>query len=362
MRGLQYLILIIAILTSHLATAGNVSVPHQFKAGDKAVADEVNANFSAVKTAVDDNDNRIITVTAQASDNATDIADLQATINQLQDTINTLQSQLAAIQANSVLQLDGRLSLKKLNGYDTALFSGVNVQVVNGVAQTHLNGLGNLIVGYNEARTDGGEVCSNGEFRTQYFCEVSGEVWALNHKSGSHNLVVGRGHSYSRDSGVVFGFQNAINRGGATVTGGRKNIALGYDSTVSGGESNRASSNSSSVSGGYKNTASGVQASVSGGVNNWATAYYASVSGGASNTASGYYASISGGASNSASVNGASVTGGSNNIASGLYSNVSGGGDGTPDGGNKAEHDYSSILGGVGQTTSFDYQTIPPLP
>ncbi len=39
--------------------AGDLSIPNTFEAGTKAIAAEVNANFSAVETAVDDNDARI---------------------------------------------------------------------------------------------------------------------------------------------------------------------------------------------------------------------------------------------------------------------------------------------------------------
>lgn len=48
---------------SSAAWAGEVTNLKTFNAGDPAVADEVNANFSAVKTAVDDNDSRITTNT-----------------------------------------------------------------------------------------------------------------------------------------------------------------------------------------------------------------------------------------------------------------------------------------------------------
>jgi hypothetical protein len=52
-----------------VALAGSVSVPNTFVGGTPAVADEVNANFSAVETAVNDNDSRITT-------NAADIANI----------------------------------------------------------------------------------------------------------------------------------------------------------------------------------------------------------------------------------------------------------------------------------------------
>ena len=69
------------------------------------------------------------------------------------------------MQKNSVLALNGKLKLAQQNGYKTALFTGVNVQVVNGLGKTDIiNGLGNLIVGYNAPREGSYElfeVCSN---------------------------------------------------------------------------------------------------------------------------------------------------------------------------------------------------------
>jgi hypothetical protein len=49
---------IVALLAGP-ASAGQVSLPNVFQANTPAVAGEVNANFNAVKSAVDDNDSRI---------------------------------------------------------------------------------------------------------------------------------------------------------------------------------------------------------------------------------------------------------------------------------------------------------------
>ncbi len=257
-----HLILVIASLcTISTATlAGPVTIPNNFSADTPAVAAEVNANFSVVKTAVDDNDSRIAALEA---------------------SITSLQNSLAAIQNNSVLALDGKLvAITDNNGFDTAQFTGVNVQVINGVDQTTINGLGNLVIGYNNPRTAGALVCSNGQYADQPTCEGAGEIWAQNHKSGSHNLVAGDRNSYSQTSGVVFGAQNAVIRNYAGVSGGRANIAGGTYSSVSGGVFNEAIGDWSSVSGGQNNTASGSRSSVSGGRNNDANGDYSSTSGG----------------------------------------------------------------------------------
>lgn len=309
-----------AIFMIPVTWAGNLTIPNIFISGTPASAAEMNANFDAVEAEVDDNDSRITA---------------------LETLVATLQAQLAAVQNNSVLDLDGTLTLDTdANGYRRALFSGVNVQVVNGVDQATINGLGNLIVGYNNARS-GINYCANGWYADQAACEGAGETWARSHKSGSHNLVAGDQNGYSQTGGVVFGRFNAINRAYAGVSGGTSNRASGFYSSVSGGNNNIASGQASSVSGGNTNTASGS---------------YASVSGGDFSTAYGNFSSVSGGYDSFATGNFSNVSGGFSNRARGIYSSVSGGYN------NTASGNRASVLGGSGQTASTDYQTIPALP
>ena len=158
-------------------------------------------------------------------------------------------------------------------------FSGVNVHIVDGSGTTgdDVNGLGNLIVGYNELRGSGDD------------------------RTGSHNIVVGFNNNYSSYGGLVVGNYNAISGQYSSVNGGAVNTASGNFASVSGGRVNTASGDFASVSGGIGNTASGIDsASVSGGNNNTASGNYSSVSGGGSNIASGDYANVSGGFNRSA--------------------------------------------------------------
>jgi hypothetical protein len=94
-----------------------------------------------------------------------------------------------------------------------------------------LTGLGNLIIGYNEQVGQGPPLPH--EVRT-----------------GSHNIVVGRGHSYSSFGGFVAGSLNRIVGPNSSVAGGHFNTASGLSSTVCGGNQNEASGETSSVSGG----------------------------------------------------------------------------------------------------------------
>jgi hypothetical protein len=223
--------------------------------------------------------------------------------------------------------------------------TGANLHLVNGLGQTACgseeepipdcpNGLGNLIVGYNELREppppeEGTD--NNGE--------------NLNIRTGSHNVVVGSQHNFSRFGGLVVGFQNEISGDFAVVSGGVENTASGFGAAVSGGRFSTASGDRASVSGGSGNEASGDLSSVSDGANNEASGDRASVSGGSQNTASGDLSSVSGGGQNFFTGEGAG------NTASGGVSSVNGGT------GNTASGDFSSVSGGrnITQDTAFGW-------
>jgi hypothetical protein len=163
--------------------------------------------------------------------------------------------------------------------------TGANLNIVNGSGSTDgtTNGLGNLIVGYNEQRNN---------------------PLYPDDRSGSHNIVVGQYQNFSSYGGLVGGYFNAISSPYASVSGGEQNIASGF---------------SSSVSGGSGNTVTGVDSSVSGGQCNIASGDFSSVSGGASNTAGGLWSSVSGGYFNAAGGSDSSVSGGSSVVQTNVF-------------------------------------------
>jgi hypothetical protein len=165
------------------------------------------------------------------------------------------------------------LSCIRREGNDV-IFEGCNVHVRSGAGATDapVNGLGNLIVGYNESSSGPPE-----------------------NRTGSHNLVVGPWHTYSSYGGFVAGRNNAVTGPSASVSGGFTNTASSDFASVSGGISNTASGDFASVSGGSANTATGSRASVSGGSANTATGSRASVSGGSNRAATAAYDWVAGG-------------------------------------------------------------------
>jgi len=139
---------------------------------------------------------------------------LESRISQMEKTIRQLSTLLKGVsrQKNDIT------------------FSGVNLHLVNGTGRTEgeVNGLGNLVVGYNESRTEG----------------------HVSKHTGSHNVIIGSKHSYSSYGGLAAGSTNTISGKYSSVCGGQWNTASGDYSTVSGGHLNSAKGKYSTVQGG----------------------------------------------------------------------------------------------------------------
>ena len=189
--------------------------------------------------------------------------------------------------AERIRVLEAKLACMGKDG-DAVVFDGCNVYIRSGSGRTEgaVNGLGNLIIGYNEALSENVK------------------------RTGSHNLVIGPDHAYSSFGGLVAGRENTLDAPHASITGGRLNTVSGPVASVHGGSANIASQELAVVAGGRSNKAEGLASSVTGGTNNTASGDFASVTGGAENTASGFAASVTGGTANTARGNNASISGG----------------------------------------------------
>jgi hypothetical protein len=114
-------------------------------------------------------------------------------------------------------------------------FTGCNVNVRSGSGHTQAppNGLGNLVVGYNES---GECFLSLVPCNTSADCPLAGDICTPSStKSGSHNLVVGPVNTYTNSGGFVAGSFNTVSGLAASVSGGASNTASGSGSSVSGG-------------------------------------------------------------------------------------------------------------------------------
>ena len=122
----------------------------------------------------------------------------------LSEVISQLLANQLELQETVVLQQEYISQLQQFVSINdsTILISGANLQVVSGAGSTSsgVNGTGNIIVGYDE---------------DNYFQSAN--------KSGSHNLVIGSGHTYSSFGGMVVGFGSEITGEYSSVSGGREN-------------------------------------------------------------------------------------------------------------------------------------------
>ena len=181
---------------------------------------------------------------------------------------NQLQTQSQALESLAPLLSLVPVAERSSFGQDTWNLSGLNVRLDNGAGTTYgtSNGLGNLILGYNES--EGGHRDGDGNY-------MEGEV-----RVGSHNLVVGAGHTYGSNGSLLGGYNNALFGQGASILSGQASLATGSWSAILGGLDNRATATSTCVSGGHSNTASGDRASVAGGLLNTSAGIATSILGG----------------------------------------------------------------------------------
>lgn len=179
-----------------------------------------------------------------------------------------IQSQQQALEAFTPLLSLVAVAERSSFAQDTWNLSGLNVQLDNGSGTTYgeSNGLGNLVLGYNE---------DEGGHRNEEGSLMSGEV-----RIGSHNLVVGAGHSYGSNGGLLGGYNNSQWGQGASILSGQASLATGTWSSILGGLDNRATATNTCISGGHANTASGDRASVSGGLLNNSSGIATSILGG----------------------------------------------------------------------------------
>jgi hypothetical protein len=146
----------------------------------------------------------------------------------LEDKVSTLETKVSTLEARWV-PLDTLFAgvtrgVNAVTSEDTLLFTGMNVQLVKRSGQTDssANGAGNLILGYNTSTVGAGD-----------------------QKTGSHDLIVGDQHTYTRTSGVVAGLNNTLSNDWAFVAGGFRNTASGLQSFVGGAHDNLASAEES---------------------------------------------------------------------------------------------------------------------
>ncbi|GCL61185.1 hypothetical protein [Pseudaquabacterium pictum] len=226
---------------------------------------DVEALAANLATAVNDLRNQNAALVFQVNTLATDVKQLTARSQAMGTQLNTQSATIASLQAaldqkiaetRSHADNAANLARASANAYSDSrlapvsdklvhvsrsgnnlLINGANVFIRNGLGSTYStgNGLGNLILGYNESRNQG---AANPDVRT-----------------GSHNLIAGSGANFTRNGAYITGINNTSNGHHASVLGGTGNIATGTYSVVVGGFNNQTTGNWATILGGRDRTA-----------------------------------------------------------------------------------------------------------
>ncbi len=153
-----------------------------------------------------------------------DVALVQVILT-MQETITELQAQVAALENESVPGLSDHLSYD--DSTNAFVLEGVNFQVTSG----SVGSAGNVIIGTNDV--------------TDYTPNPA--------RTGKHNLIIGNGHEYTGNNGIVHGENNRLTSPYAAVIGGRKGHVTGPGAVLVGGLMNHIDTQDAAVVGGYKN-------------------------------------------------------------------------------------------------------------
>ena len=155
MKKLILLFLLVAVFISAAETAksGNLTVPNSFSTGQVIEAADMNANFSAVETAIDDNDSRITTNAGNISSNSTNISSNSTAISSKQDRVTGTCASGSSIR---VINTNGTVTCETDDtGGDTSSWTGTGNGTTTGdIYRTGRVGIGTSSV-TNELQVGG---------------------------------------------------------------------------------------------------------------------------------------------------------------------------------------------------------------
>ena len=239
----QWAVLCSALLLSNGVLAQPVLSSAQRLANLEAAVSSLTAAVTALQT---ENAAQSTLLQSQASA----IAALQSALTkQIADSKAYTDSMGTSTLASAKTYTDGNVAplADKLTHFSRSgnevYITGANLNIRNGLGHsyTSLNGLGNLVVGYNELRTG---------------------TDAVNTRTGSHNFVIGLQNNFSSAGAIVAGSNNNSTNYMASVYGGTGNTASGLYAHISGGYNNTASGNWSNIGGGRDKVASSTLANL----------------------------------------------------------------------------------------------------
>jgi hypothetical protein len=221
----------------------------------------------ANEQALDDLQAKVAALEKSVAANEQALDDSQAKVAVLEKSVAALQRQLTLVASNPALGLGPFVTVDPNPEIGVAgpniTFHGANIHIVASASGFVRNGLGNLIIGNDEA----------------FSALQPGD------RGGTSNLVVGRFHKFTAHSflSVVFGEDNKLDEQG-NVLGGTGNLLANGLGVVVGGFSNRVTEEGGVIVGGSQNATTGIGAVVLGGSGNDADGSLSVVLGGTDNS------------------------------------------------------------------------------
>lgn len=223
-----------------------------------------------------------------------------ARLKTAEGTINNYGPRIGALETKTL-----HVSSGTFNSRDAVFITSANLVVQNGTGSTGaVNGLGNVILGYDATRTDNPD---------------------LSPKTGSHDLVLGDNNGYGSTGQLVSGSRNYAKGQNAAIIGGSDAQASGPGAVVIGGYGGQSAGQASVAIGGHgvesggaqavaiagwQASASGDQSLTLGGYRNGNAGASAVVVGGTSNTTSDFNTTLVGGRYNATNGhNGSTIVG-----------------------------------------------------
>ncbi len=283
-------------VTDHDTALDNITDDLSDQASSVAAVEDdlvsTQSDVASIQSDVSGNQSQISSLQSDVSDNQSQLASLQSDVSgnqsqlsSLDDDFSSLQSQVDDIDVPSNVgdrlddleTLTAPMSRMTVAGEDSLVVEDVNLHVRSGAGATDatVNGRGNLIVGYDE-------------------------VGGSSDKSGSHNIVFGRGNSYTSYGGLVGGTNNDVHGNYSSVLAGSSNEVTGSRSAIVSGSSNTVESDRSAIVSGSSGTVDSNTAAILAGYNNEASGTWSAIVAGSNNTTTGMDSVVVGGSNNEA--------------------------------------------------------------
>lgn len=243
-------------------------------------------------------------IQVQLSEILTRLDGLEADVAALQDGETGTTDELAALAA-TVDALDAQIApllayVQVDEARDEVIFEGANVLIRSGAGATDadVNGLGNLIIGYNESDTFtasewGADNASAYEQWEDPLEPPGTSVEDSARRTGSHNLIIGRSHQYLGHSSIAVGYNHRLGADAAAVLGGEGNTITGEGGASLGSVNSQVRSRGSAAVGAWQSVVgnttlpNGQTSVVLGGVNAKAADSWSVTIGGSRTQASG---------------------------------------------------------------------------